>query len=1265
MERHLFQHLRSIEKRVKRSVQEREARLERLPVIHYPQNLPIVAKREDITRAVRENQVIIVSGETGCGKSTQLPKMCLEAGRGIYGRIGCTQPRRIAATTIAWRIAEELGEDLDRSVGYKIRFKDTTHREAYIKVMTDGILLAETQGDPRLLEYDTFIIDEAHERSLNIDFILGVLRILLPQRPELKVIITSATLETEKFSRAFQDAPLIHVGGRLYPVEVEYAPLDPGLESEGELTYVDMAVRSVDALRSSRRSGDVLIFMPTEQDILETCERLEGRQYPSTTVFPLFARLPGAHQRRVYSEQGSKIVVATNVAETSLTIPGIRYVIDTGLARVSQYLPRTRTKSLPISPISRSSADQRKGRAGRVQEGVCIRLYTEEDYLSRPAHTLPEILRSNLAEVILRMLFLKLGHPNDFPFVDKPTERSVKDGFDLLSELGAIDREGAGHVLTEKGRIMARMPLDPRISRMMIEANSEGCVEEVAIIASALSIQDPRERPAEKAALSDQALAPFKDPDSDFITLLNIWRRYHSEWEDLKTQNGMRKFCRKHFLSFARMREWVFSHDQITAFMAKFPQKRTPNDDSPYARIHRSILSGFLSNIAVRKEKNVYMAARGREVMVFPGSTLFNKKAAWIVAAEMVKTSRLFARTVAKIDPAWLETLGGSLCKSIYLNPHWDRNKGEVVAHQQVSLYGLMIVPRRPVPYRSVDPEESHRIFVQSGLVEGNLREPLPFLDHNHALIKKAASMEHKLRRRDILASDEVIFDFYSSRLKGVFDLRTLRRRIEERGSDDFLRMKQADVFLSSPSTETLALFPDEMSMGEARFRTSYRFAPGKEYDGATVHIPLSLASRVSPEKLDWGIPGLFKEKITALLKSLPKSYRKLLVPVSKTADIIIQEMEGNEESLFASLSRFIYQRFGVEIPATAWLETEIPRHLRMRISLHDHTGKEVNSGRDIHLLKSAGHETLTAIDSDSWRKAEEQWERDHITSWDFGTLPESIPLGEQALAYPALSAEGEKIRIRLFDSEERALESHKQGVQALLALHLSKDVKFLKRNTAFSTKDSKGAIYFENGRAVEEALRDALGMDLFQVDVRTPERFAVQVETVKHSLLGKARDLKGHAVKVLDSYYQARQIVHALERAYRSNQPLMASCAAIREELDTLVPPDFLKVYRMERLVQLPRYLKALQVRAERAANHPEKDRRKMAQVEPFVQATTEIAQSLSSRSSQQKRDALDEFRWMVEEFKISLFAQELKTLFPVSVKRLQEKVRDLGRMI
>ena len=668
-------------KKAESSRARRKKRAQNIPDISYPEELPITSKREKIVSAIKNNQVLIISGETGSGKSTQIPKMCIEAGRGIAGKIGCTQPRRIAASTISRRIAEELGEKLGKSVGYKIRFKDRTPYSAYIKVMTDGMLLAETQGDSFLNEYDTIIIDEAHERSLNIDFILGILRTFLPKHPELKVIITSATLDTDKFSKAFGNAPVIEVSGRVHPVEVRYDSVDPDLETRGDVTYVDMALKAVDELKEDKERGDILIFMPTEQDILETCERLKGRNYiDKPAVLPLFARLPSSSQQRIYSVKKSKIVVATNVAETSLTIPGIKYVIDTGLARIAQYLPRTRTNSLPVSSISKSSADQRMGRAGRMQRGICIRLYSEEDYDKREEYTPPEILRSNLAEVILRMIDLRLGEPSRFPFIDPPGDRSIKDGFDLLEELGAIEDRRGKRRLTEKGRLMARMPLDPRISRMMLEACKEGYAEETAIVAGTLSTQDPRERPQEKAAQADQMHAPFKDTDSDFFTLIKIWNQYHRQWKNLKTQNKMRKFCRDHFLSFPRMREWIYTHDQIMTIIKeqkiKITRLRGKSDpEKRYAGIHRSILSGFLSNIAVMKEKNIYRATRGREVMIFPGSVLFNKKPSWIVASEMVKTSRLFARNVARIDPEWLETLGGRLCKSSYREPHWEKNR--------------------------------------------------------------------------------------------------------------------------------------------------------------------------------------------------------------------------------------------------------------------------------------------------------------------------------------------------------------------------------------------------------------------------------------------------------------------------------------------------------------------------------------------------------------------------------------------------------------
>ncbi|NTV33895.1 MAG: ATP-dependent RNA helicase HrpA, partial [Deltaproteobacteria bacterium] len=1036
----------------------------------------------------------------------------------------CTQPRRIAAITIAHRIAEELGEEIGRSVGYKIRFREKTSKQAFIKIMTDGMLLAETQGDPALYEYDTLIIDEAHERILNIDFILGILRTLLPRRPELKVIITSATLDTEKFSAAFGHAPVVNVEGRTYPVEVEYLPIDPDLEEAGDLTYVDMALKAIDGLREKKRYGDILVFMPTEEDILETCERLEGRRYPGTTILPLFARLPASEQGRVYSVSGSKIVVATNVAETSLTIPGIRYVIDTGLARISQYLPRTRTTSLPISPISQSSADQRKGRCGRIQHGVCIRLYSEEDYASRPLFTLPEIQRSNLAEVILRMLSLKLGQPSAFPFLDPPGDRSIKDGFDLLKELGAVTREGEQPTLTSKGKLMARMPLDPRISRMMIEATGEGGLGEVAVIAAALSIQDPRERPVEKAAQADQAHAPFKDPDSDFLTLLNIWNRFHREWDTLKTQNKMRKFCKQNFLSYPRMREWVYTHEQITGILKE--QKiglQEAGQELQYARIHRCVLSGFLSNIALKKEKNLYQAARGREVMIFPGSTLFNKSPAWIVAAQMVKTSRLFARTVAKIEPEWIEPLAGDLCKSTAFDPHWDRNRGEVRAFEQVSLYGLVIVPRRPVSYGLIAPEEAHRIFVQEALVEGDVAETLPFLIHNQDLLRKLKTMEEKLRRRDLVAGDSVIADFYSSRLPGVFDLRTLKKIIREKRGDSFLRMKQTDLLFASPDEEDLAQYPDCIAAGGKSLECTYAFAPGSEEDGVTLRVPSGQVSAVPLDCLDWGVPGLLKEKVTALIRGLPKTYRKQLVPVPHTVEVVLKEMEKAEPSLINALSRFVYRKFGVDIPASVWAGVELPDHLKMRVSVVDQSGKALESGRDIHRLIQSDEKRHGAESSSAWKRAQEKWERQGLTTWDLEPLPETIPLTDRLLAYPALAPDKDSASLRLFRTPQQARASHEKGVELLLTLHLAKDLKHLRKSLTLPSEAYAGARYFGGMGAIEDLLYQSLLRSVLRKSVHTEREFLSHAEFCKQILFEKAKELKTVAVRILEAYDRTR----------------------------------------------------------------------------------------------------------------------------------------------
>ena len=1265
-----YNRMAGLKKKAEASVRERINRAVNLPKISYPEALPIISRRMDIMEAIRASQVVVISGETGSGKSTQIPKMCLDAGRGISGKIGCTQPRRIAASTISRRIAEELGEDLGISVGYKIRFQDRTPRGSYIKVMTDGMLLAETRGDPFLYEYDTLIIDEAHERSLNIDFILGILRTLLPRRPELKVIITSATIDTRKFSEAFNSAPVIEVSGRLFPVEVEYMPMDPTLEDEGEITYVDQAVDAVDRLRQRGASGDMLIFMPTELDILETCERLEGRGYPGISVLPLFARLPASRQGLIYSVKGPKIVVATNVAETSLTIPGIRYVIDTGLARVAQYLPRTRTNSLPVTLISRSSADQRKGRCGRVRNGVCIRLYSEDDYKARPEYTSPEVLRSSLAEVILRMIDLNMGDPATFPFIDPPGARNIKDGFDLLKELGAIQGQGKETALTGNGRLMAAMPLDPRISRMMIEASQEGCVGETAVIAAALSIQDPRERPIDKANQADQVHSPFKDQDSDFLTLLNIWNRFHREWEGIRSQSRMRKFCRAHFLSFVRMREWIYTHDQIMTIMGRLDMptavpshKKAPADH--YAGIHRSILSGFLSNIAVRKEKGIYQAARGREVMIFPGSTLFKKNPDWIVASEMVRTSRLYARNTAKIDPSWLEALGGEMCKYSWDQPHWEKNRGEVTALEKVMLFGLTIVSARPVSYGRINPEEAHDIFIRSGLVSGEIKPMFPFLKHNRSLIKKMEDMEHKLRRRDLLAGEDALAAFYSGRLQGVSDVRTLSRLIKEQGGDDFLKMNEADLLRAATDISDLSLFPDELSVGSARFKASYRFSPGKEDDGVTIRIPYSSARNLPVAPFEWGIKGLMREKVTELIKGLPKKYRKQLVPVSNTVDIIMRDMKPGDQPILATLSRFVYQRFKVDISADIWDSVEIPDHLRTRLAVVDESGREIRSGREIHLVLHADTEPGTVHDSAALQRLRAKWERSGLRDWDFEDLPESISLQPGISVYPGLEAGEDSVGIRLFLSTDEAVSSNKKGMRRLLSIRLDRDIKLLRRNWPLPADAGRIAIHFGGKQELEEVMLRGVLDRLFLMDIRSKEAFDSHAAVISKEMFDRYREVRENVITVLNAYERTRSLLFKMENSKKSGQSVRLFCAVIRKEIEALVPHDFPEKYTAERLAQIPRYLHAMEIRIERGSHNPEKDRLKADQSETYRNALIRMIAGLSPHASIEKRNMLEEFRWMIEEFKVSLFAPEVGTAYPVSPKRLDKYKQEIERIV
>ncbi|PIP41846.1 MAG: ATP-dependent RNA helicase HrpA [Desulfobacterales bacterium CG23_combo_of_CG06-09_8_20_14_all_51_8] len=1304
--------LAAIEKKLRVSGDRKRARIASRPKITCDENLPIVVRRQDIVEAIKNHSVIIVSGETGSGKTTQLPKFCIEAGRGVDGLIGCTQPRRIAAMTVAQRIADELNEPLGRSVGYKIRFADRTSREnAWIKLMTDGILLAEAQTDRYLNAYDTLIIDEAHERSLNIDFILGILRNLLARRKDLKLIITSATIDTEKFSKAFDNAPIIEVSGRMYPVEVRYRPAGaPDKAGEGsdddadadDQSLADRAVAAVDGIAGPGLAGDILVFMPTENDIRETCETLEGRKYRHTTVLSLYARLSAADQMRVFAPvPGRKIVVATNIAETSITVPGIRYVVDTGLARISSYHSRTRTMSLPVVPVSKSSADQRKGRCGRVQNGICIRLYSEEDYLGRSLFTPPEILRADLAEVILRMIALNLGDMTDFPFVDPPPSRQIRDGVDLLTELGAIvpnphsgkpDAEKLGsvkpaagaHVLTDHGRLMVRIPLEPRLSKMLISAWERGCIREVMVIVAALTIPDPREKPKEFFAKAEAAHQKFNDPASDFITLYNIWRACFGETGEAKAfvrSRDLKKFCAAHFMSFKRMREWRDVHEQIVDILeesgfdlAAAPEvkaSKKPDElfSDRYIAIHQSVLSGFLSNIAVKKEKNLYQATRQRQAMIFPGSGLFNKGGQWIVAAEMVETSRLFARRVASIRGDWLEPLGGILCKYTYSNARWEKKREAVVADEQVSLYGLVIVSNRVVNFGPKNPEAASAIFTQSALVQGDVKTVLPFMTHNWSLIEEVKDIENRVRRRDLLVSEAALAQFYQEKLSGgppVYDMPTLKKWLREKGSDEFLKMRLADIMATDPDADQLSRFPDQIPVGEALCDLEYQFEPGRDHDGVTVKIPLSAASAAPLESTDWVVPGLLAEKITELIRALPKSLRKQLVPVAETVAVILTEMPRNKGSLANSLSRFLYDRFKVDIPASLWNEDALPDHLKMRITLTDASGKEIRTSRDKGVLLQSLSRTPALEGFDAQRK---HWEKTGLTGWNFEDLPEVVEItnknGHTASAYPGLAAAADAtVNLCLFASRQAADESHRQEVRALYARYFAKDIQFLKKNLTLTAGDAALARYFGGQKQVEQKLLDRVLSDLFGRDFRTRTEFSDYAAQQVNQLLPAGQALLSEVLPVMTAYHAARTLFYTLETT-RPDPVILAFVEELRNALTGLAPENFITLYERERMPHLVRYINALIRRTERGRADLDKDRKKAAELKPFAESLKDMIEGLTPAASAEKRSAVEAYYWMIEEFKVSLFAQELKTAYPVSVKKLNEEIHRISRMV
>jgi ATP-dependent helicase HrpA len=1290
------------------------SRLANLPKPVYPEDLPVVGRREEIARAVRENQVVIVCGETGSGKTTQLPKICLELGRGVAGMIGHTQPRRIAARTVAARIASELNSPLGHAVGYKIRFSDNVSTGTYIKLMTDGILLAETQGDPSLLAYDTIIIDEAHERSLNIDFLLGYLKQLLPNRPELKLIVTSATINAARFSRHFNDAPVVEVSGRMYPVEVRYRPPFSPLSSavarreeeggrnkgraqdqdQNERDEGDIEQAILDAVDETIRCGpgDVLMFLPGEREIRETAEALRKHAFggpggggdgghsghsSGAEILPLFARLSVAEQERVFRPDGSslrRIVLATNVAETSLTVPGIRYVIDTGVARLNRYSYRNKVEQLQVEKISRASANQRAGRCGRVMSGVCIRLYAEEDYLARAEFTDPEILRSSLAGVILRMKSLKIGAVENFPFLDPPLPRMVADGYQLLAELGAVDEANA---LTSIGWRMAKFPIDPKIARMILAAKEENCLSEVLIIASALSVQDPRERPFERQEAADRAHQRFQDERSDFIGYLKLWEFFDELLKHKKSKRKLIAQCQENFLSHRRMREWREVHGQLHTLVAEFGLR--PNEiPATYDEIHRALLAGLLGNIGFKTEEDgEYLGARGIKFSVFPGSVLKKAKPKWVVAAELTETAKLYGRVAAKIDPLWVEKIAGKLCKKHYFDPHWEKSSAQVSAFERVTLYGLTVTPKRRVYYGNINPQEAREIFIRAALVAGEYVTQAPFFRHNRDLIADVAALEHKTRRPDVLVGDARIFEFYDALVpQGICNGAAFEkwRRQAERESPRLLYLTREHLMRHGAENVTEARFPDSMAADGTRLPLAYRFEPGHVLDGVTLTVPLPLLNRLDAAQFDYLVPGLIREKIAWYLKALPKQIRRHVVPIPDFVTRFLESLEPGEDSssgpasrtrLAQALADLIRAETGIAVAADTWRNEEPPPHLLMNYRVIDDAGQELAMSRNLAQLKAQLGQAaqLTFSRSDSGERM--PIERDEVKRWDFGDLPEEIAFtrgGKRLTGFPALvEAEG-KVAIRLFDTREAAQATMRGGVRQLLRFELREQIKQLEKNLSGQSRYLGQAVLqlhtlISPDKLIEDMVnaiadRAFIGEDALP---RTEKDFAAQRQRARARLPavteGIARLLQniGNECQPLLAKLAGGGAPGGLK-----GEPNARLGAQLRAQLEALIFPGFLSATPWEQLQHLPRYIKGMSLRLEKYPDNPERDGRHGAAIGGLWNQYEQRREK--HRKARTHDSRLAEFRWQIEELRVSLFAQELKTPYPVSVKRLQK---------
>ncbi len=1244
--------LNALASRIEKSVALRNKRLASIPPLNFP-DLPVTGKKDDIADLIKNHQVLILCGETGSGKTTQLPKICLSIGRGAAGFIGHTQPRRIAARTVADRIAEELGEPLGKSVGYKIRFNDKTHAESLVKLMTDGILLAESQNDPYLNQYDTIIIDEAHERSLNIDFLLGYMKWLLPKRPDLKLIITSATIDTERFAQHFNNAPIIEVSGRTYPVEMRYRPIEQPEEDDDE-TGDELQHAILDAVDELYRDvrGDVLIFLSGEREIKETADSLKKHHPNQYEILPLYSKLSVSEQERVFHPKGGKIriVLATNVAETSLTVPNIRAVIDTGHARISRYSHRSKIQRLPIERISQSSANQRAGRCGRVAEGVCIRLYSREDYEARPQFTEPEIMRTNLSAVILQMTALKLGDIEDFPFLEPPDEKMIRDGKTMLQEVNALDKSGK---LTETGKQLAKFPTDPKLARMLLAAYEEGCLTEVAIIVSALSIQDPREKPADKMAQAEQKHALFRHPESDFLSLLLLWHAFEEQKKHL-SNSKLRKYCTEHFLSYLRMREWFDNHAQIMQVVKgelKMQENGTP---AAYENIHRALLTGLLSNIGFRHEQYEYLGARGLKFFIFPGSGQHKAKPKWIMAAEQVETSKVYARTVAKIEPEWIEAVAPHLVKHTHFDPHWEKKGARCMVSQRTLLYGLTLQTGRKIPYDHVDAKTAREMFIQSALVEHDYYSNAPFYVANQKLLEEVGMIQHKGRRVDLVEDEQWLYGFYDRKLPAdVFSgvtLDTWRKKVERDNpkllflTKELLTREQHEHHVNEWD------YPDSKKIGTLTIALQYRFEPGHDEDGVTAIIPVHQLNQLSPAPFDWLVPGLLEEKCIALIKALPKQLRKHFVPVPETVKRCLEiepDFKGTVQEWLSNRLRILT---GEAIPLNEWNMDSVSEHLKMNFRVVDADGKLLDYGRNLKQLQ-AKHATQ-AVDSFEQIVADELHYTGYI-QWGFDDLPETYAFmqrGQDFIGYPALVDEGDAVGVKIFDTRYKADIQHTAGLVRLLSLSLRKECTYINKNLpqtaaiAYQRLAKHPVLTIKAGDYKSDVLHSVLQHVFIDGrSIRTQAAFEQSLRDNKGNLISVANEA-AKTVSDIMSLYQ--EIKNSLQR-FGVEDALIKD---IQQQLALLIYAGFIRNTPYTQLKSLPRYLKAVHYRLEKYDNNASK-------YQEIARYQTRYWQDVEKRAK--KITVIPEheaFRWALEELRVSLFAQQLKTAYPISAKRMDK---------